>query len=303
MNTKSRLCTIALATSLLLSRIASADPDPPPAPAAPPPDADVCTTSYEGAQELMRPNRSESKLLLARESLRTCLRSNCKSWIVADCSKWLSEVETRIPTVVFSAKTTAGRDLTDVRVTNANGETVAQSLDGHSIEMEPGPHDFVFLGPAGGRVERHALVREGEKAQNVSAVFEAAPGEVGPTGPQPPVLAPRAEKATPTLRYVGYGLAGAGVVGLGLGAVFGLTAIAKKNDAKCDGNGFCDAGPRADALDAARVSTIAFVAGAVLGAGGVALILLSPSSSSSSTTSAHVDARIWPNGAGIGGTW
>jgi len=302
MKTKSRLCVVALATSLLFSRIASADPDPVPAPPppAPAPDADVCTTSYEGAQELMRPNRSESKLLLARESLRTCLRSNCKSWIVADCSKWLSEVETRIPSVVFSAKNTAGRDLTDVKVTNAGGETVAQSLDGHSIEMEPGPHDFVFLGPEGARVEKHALVREGEKAQNVSAVFEAPKGEAGPAGPQNPVFVPKAEKSTPTLRYVGYGLAGAGVVGLGLGAVFGLTAIAKKNDANCDGNGFCDSGPRGDALDAARVSTIAFVAGAVLGAGGIALILLSPSSSSSS---AHLDARISPSGVGIGGAW
>jgi hypothetical protein len=288
----------AIATSLFLSRIASADPDPPPAPPAPAPDADVCTTSYEGAQELMRPNRSESKLLLARESLRTCLRSNCKSWIVADCSKWLSEVETRIPSVVFSAKTATGRDLTDVKVTNANGETIAQSLDGHSIEMEPGPHDFVFLNPEGTRVEKHALIREGEKAQNVSAVFEAPAGEVGRASPQSPLLAPKTEKTTPTLRYVGYGLAGAGVVGLGLGAIFGMTAIAKKNDANCDGNGFCDSGPRADAIDAARVSTIAFVAGAVLGAGGVALILLSPSS-----TSAHLDARISPNGVGIGGAW
>jgi hypothetical protein len=299
MKTNSWPGIVAIATSLLVSRIASADPDPVPPPAPPPPEADVCTTSYEGAQELMRPNRSESKLLLARESLRTCLRSNCKSWIVADCSKWLSEVETRIPSVVFSAKNTTGRDLSDVSVTAATGETIAQSLDGHSIEMEPGPHDFVFLRADGTRVEKHALVREGEKAQNVSAIFEAAPAETSPSPSNPSVLGPKTEKTTPTLRYVGYGLAGAGVVGLGLGAVFGLTAIAKKNDANCDG-GFCDPEPRADALDAARVSTVAFVAGAVLGAAGIALILVSPSSSS---TSAHLDARISPNGVGIGGAW
>ena len=152
-----------VATTLVLTRVAGADPDPtPPTAPTPAPEADVCTTSYEGAQELMRPNRSESKLLLARESLRTCLRSNCKSWIVADCSKWLSEVETRIPSVVFSAKNTAGRDLTDVKVSTASGDPIVQSLDGHSIEMEPGPHDFVFLGPNGARVEKRVLVREGE---------------------------------------------------------------------------------------------------------------------------------------------
>lgn len=298
MTTKARLSVVAIATTLFLTSAASADPDPtpPPAPPAPPAETDVCTSSYEGAQELMRPNRTESKLLIARESLRTCLRSNCKSWMVSDCSKWLSEVDTRIPGVVFSAKDTAGRDLTDVKVTSAAGEPVAERLDGHSIEMEPGAHDFVFLGPDGARIEKHALVREGEKAQNVSVVFEAPPGTT-PPGVEKPVTGPTPEKGTPTLRYVGYGIAGVGVVGLAIGSIFGVTAISKKNDANCE-NGICDAGPRGDSLDAARVSTIAFIAGGVLAAGGVALILFSPS-----TSKRRIDAHVTSNGVGLGGTW
>lgn len=295
MNTKSPFLVVAVAMTLLLPRSASADPEPAPPP-PPAPETDVCTTSYEGAQELMRPNRSESKLLVARESLRTCLRSNCKSFIVADCSKWLSEVETRIPSVVFSAKTTAGRDLANVKVTSATGDAIADNLDGHSIEMEPGPHDFVFVTSDGAKLEKHALIREGEKAQNVSVIFEV-PGEAPPIAQPNPGVDHPTEKSPPTLRYVGYGLAGVGVAGLGLGAIFGATAIAKKNDANCDGNGFCDAGPRSDALDAARISTIAFIAGGILGAGGLALILLSPSSSH------RVTARISANGVGLGGLW
>lgn len=305
MKTKSWPSFLTLTVVLLLARRASAAEGTPAN--APSSDADACTSSYEGAQELMRPNRSESKLLVARESLRTCLRSNCKSWMVADCSKWLSEVETRIPTVVFSAKNTAGRDITDVKVTSNNGAPIAETLDGRSIEMEPGLHDFVFTASDGTKLDKRTLVREGDKAQNISVVFEAPPGER-----PPPTLAggtstdTRPERNTHSLRYLGYGLAGAGVVGLGIGAFFGLSAIQKKNDANCSADGFCDPGTRGDALDAARVSTIAFIAGGVLAAGGVALIILAPSSRASSarvSTLHRVEARLTPGGFALGGEW
>lgn len=278
---------------LLLAPDASADPDPAPLP--PESEADLCAASYEGAQEFMRPNRSESKLLIARASLRTCVRSNCKSWMVNDCSKWLSEVETRIPTVVFSAKNTAGRELTDVKVMTATGRPIVESLDGHAVEMEPGGHHFVFVGADGVRVEKKTIIREGEKAQNVSAMFEAPPGEK----PLTPAVAEIPEP-TPTIRYVGYGLAATGGVALGFGAIFGLNAIVQKNAANCDAEGACDPGPRGEALAAARISTIAFIAGGVLGAAGVTLIVLSPRHSGAVR---RVGASLAPGGMLVGGTW
>jgi hypothetical protein len=271
-------------------------------------EPNVCTDAYEQSQVQMKPRTGdgESTLLKARASLLTCMRSNCKDWMVADCSKWLSEVEARIPTVVFSARNTAGRDLTDVQVQKQSGETLAAKVDGRAIELEPGQHSFVFVAEDGTRVEKSALVREGEKAQSIVAMFEASPeelakargqsGAVGPTGP-----ATRFEKEPGTLQYVGYGAAGVGVVGIGLGAVFGLIAINKKSDAKCDDR-FCD-DPAAldDAKSAADVASVGFIAGAVLLAGGVALILFTPS------RSVRVEARASasPNGAlyGLGGSF
>lgn len=267
----------------------------------------MCTESYEQAQISMKPTTGEreSSLLRARASLLTCMRSSCKDWMVADCSKWLTEVEARIPTVVFSARNTAGRDLADVQVQKTSGEALATRLDGRAIELEPGNHVFVFVGEDGARVEKRALVREGEKAQSIAAIFEAsadelakARGQTGPTGPT--VAVDRRPTEPSTLRYVGYGAAGVGVVGLGIGAIFGITAINKKSAADCDENGICgNFAAVDDAKSAATVATVGFVAGAALLAGGIALILLAPSSS------VRVEARAAasPSGAfyGIGG--
>lgn len=277
------------------------------------PPANVCKDSYENAQSLMQPNQAESKLMPAREMLRTCMRSGCKDWMVADCSKWLSEVEARIPTVVFSAKNTVGRDLTDISVTRESGEVLTTRLDGRIVEMEPGQQVFVFVAPDGVRREKRVLVREGEKAQSIAATFDASGEEIaasrGPSGSDVAMgAAPRVghESRPSSLTYVGYGMAGVGTIGLAIGTIFGITAISKKNEANCDATNACDPGPLDAARSAATVATIGVVAGAALLAGGVALVMLAPSASSSharARTLQRLDARVSVGAFGLSGSW
>ncbi len=233
-------------------------------------EASVCVDAYEKSQVLMKPASGRSTLLPAREMLRTCMRSGCKDWMVADCSRWLSEVEARIPTVVFSARDTSGRDLAEIVVTTVEGVSLASRLDGRAIELERGEQVFVFVAPDGVRREKRVLVREGEKNQGVSAVFDAPPAETK--------RVVTARHGTPPLRYVGYGVAGAGVIGLGVGAIFGLQALAKKKEANCIEN-VCDERPMEEATSAAKVATIGFIAGGTLVAGGALLVLFGPESS------------------------
>jgi hypothetical protein len=264
-------------------------------------DPAVCTDAYENAQTLMRPGQATSQLLPAREALRTCMRSGCKDWMVSDCSKWLGEVEARIPTVVFSAKNTAGRDLSDVSVSRATGEPLASSIDGRAIEMEAGLQTFVFTAPDGTKKEKQALVREGEKAQSVTALFDAPPEELAGSGqPRTDTRPHGAEQQTSSLTYVGYGAAGLGAVGVLVGTIFGITAIAKKNSANCAEN-LCDGQPLEDAKSAATVSTVGFIAGGALLAGGVALVLFAPSPRSRST--ARASLGIGGPGLLLGGRW
>jgi hypothetical protein len=233
-------------------------------------DAPDCAETYEKSQTLMKASGGQSTLLPARDMLRSCVRSSCKEWVVAECSRWLEQVEARIPTVVFSARDTAGRDLTETTISTVEGAVLAPRLDGRAIDMEPGEHVFVFIAPDGARSEKRVLVREGEKAQGVAAIFGGPVDESGPV-----IGAERHGTETPTLRYVGYGAIAVGAVALGLSGLFGLRAVDKKDAANCVGN-VCDGPALEDARSAAWVSALGFVAGTALVAGGVGIVLFTP---------------------------
>jgi hypothetical protein len=137
----------------LATRSASADPK------------QVCNDAYEQGQTL----RDQHKLIKAREQLRLCAAPSCAPAIVKECTEWLKDIEPRIPSVVLTAKNGAGADVTDVKVT-MDGAPLAGSLDGLAVDVDPGPHTFVFEGAAG-RTEQKVLVAEGGKSQRVAASF------------------------------------------------------------------------------------------------------------------------------------
>jgi hypothetical protein len=109
---------------------------------------------------------------------------------------------------------------------------------------------------------------------------------------------------------------GAGVVGVGLGAFFGLRAQSKNDDslALCrpDDPSRCTAegkSLRDDAAGAATVSTIGFVAGGALLAGGVVLLLTAPGAEEPRVaarprrTGPRYSLRVTPGGLSFGGSF
>jgi hypothetical protein len=83
-------------------------------------------------------------------------------------------------------------------------------------------------------------------------------------------------------RILGIGLAGVGVVGLGVGTYFALHAKARLDDsnAHCALGNVCDASgldARSDAVRSANLATISFVAGLGALAGGAIIYLTAPS--------------------------
>src|SRR5207244_531978 len=98
--------------------------------------------------------------------------------------------------------------------------------------------------------------------------------------PQPQVVAPPPvpERSGGSQRAVGFVVGGVGLVGIGVGTVFGLQAISKSHDA----NGLCPSSPcgdhagvtlNDDAKRAATISTIAVGVGAAAVVAGVVLIV------------------------------
>jgi hypothetical protein len=152
----------------------------------------ACTSAYVAAQT----RRSEHRLLAARDELRTCTRQECSSLMhgqmIKDCASWLAQVEATIPSVVLSAKDSAGADLTDVRV-SMDGAPIATKLDGRAIDIDAGSHVFRFDAPDQTSVTVTSLVLEGAKNQLIRATLGSAP-----TGASRPAASiPAAETSAP----------------------------------------------------------------------------------------------------------
>jgi len=270
----------------------------------------ACLDASSKAQTL----RDAHKLVEAREQLRVCAAALCPSVVQSDCANWLADVEKALPSVVLVAKNGAGSDLADVTV-SVDGQLLASKLDGQALPINAGPHTFHFERGDGSTLDRQVIIREGEKNQEVAAVLGAA----APVSPAPPPAATSApdssglhpveqQGSSSPLRTAGWVLGAAGVVGLGVGAVFGAVAMGEKSSADCNANNQCQPGPLSSARSAALGSDVGFIAGGVLLAAGAALVLLTPSANSAnekSTASLKVAPMVGTTGGGVvlGGSW
>ena len=136
---------------------------------------------------------------------------------------------------------------------------------GTALPADPGRHRIVVRVP--GRADATYDVDLAMSASRTIAL------DVGPR-------ALAREPRSTTTNTVGWIAIGAGVVGLGVGVVAGALALDRKHTVSTDcSGGFCGQ----DGLDAqkdgrtyATVSTVSFIAGLVLVAGGTVLVLLRP---------------------------
>ncbi len=249
-----------VAGALLLSRVAHAE--------------ESCAEMFSRVQDL----RKEGKNRQARPLLQACSRSECGNYTSRRCTGWLKEDRDAAPTVVFSAKDPSGADLTAVEV-SVDDERMATSLDGGPIELDRGVHEVVFRGNGDTKTLK-IIVNYGEKAKIVSVVLGAATPLTTPpksSAPNAPSIPPSRMDTggTSPLRVAGLVAAGLGLVGLGVGTGFALSAASKNADANCDDSNVCETPQlRRDAQSAGAVATVGFIAGGTLVIGGVVMALL-----------------------------
>jgi hypothetical protein len=245
----------------------------------------ACTQSYDQAQV----SRKEGKLLMAREQLRICSQPSCPALIVSDCAQWLDQVESSLPSVVPVATDGAGTDLMGVTV-SIDGKTV-EPTPGGTVEVDPGPHRFIFRRSHSASAETLVLVAIGEKNKRIVVTLQ---GE---------------DTANPTRSVAGtagLAVAGVGTAGLVLGVIFGAETIAKQHDADCPGN-VCRPGSNPAALRDAQsfgnLSTGFFIAGGVLLVGGATTFWLAPHSAPRVILRAAPMGLAHTGGAVLAGEW
>jgi hypothetical protein len=251
-------------------------------------DADACINASESSLSL----RKAGKLIDARKALAKCAAPACPDPVKTSCQQRLQDVERAVPSIVFQVKDGAGNDVPSVKI-SVDGQPRDERV-GAALSLDPGSHTFTFEAPGLPTATKTLVIVEGVKERPETVTL-------GTPAPAPtPAAAPAATSdETPAAgggggsqKTIGLVAGGVGVVGLGVGAVFGLMASSKWSQAQQDKSE--SEKNTADSL--ATISTIGFIAGGVLVAGGAILWLTAPSASSSATVG--LVPSVTPGGGG-----
>jgi hypothetical protein len=209
--------------------------------------------------------RRKSALRDARAAFIECARDVCPAPIRADCTRWLEDVDARLPSVSIRVASETGEDIAGTITVDGAPVTIEA---GRSLSLDPGPHVIRAQATGYEPAEQHIVLLEGERARVVTMspkalVRRVAPPPAPPPTPPPPVQAET--KHTPGVLTLA--LAGVGVVGLAGFTGFGLSGRSQANDLK-DG---CGTTHTCDPKDVDSAKSKYLVADVSLGVGVVAL--------------------------------
>jgi len=159
--------------------------------------------------------------------------------------------------------------------------------------------------------ERLSALREAEAAANEPAPLAPQRGPARAGDAQAPAPPPE-ESGLSGVQASGLVMGGLGLVGLGLGTGFGLSAMSSADDANalCDGND-CRTQEGVDASEsassAATISTVGFTVGGALLVSGTLLLLFGGNSKSAASDTASVELTPVVNSEsaalGLSGRW
>jgi len=200
-----------------------------------------------------------------------------------------------------------------VRVTGAGADGATATIDdrsaplGQPVRVDPGSHKVAVSAPGARPTESTIAIGESQQLEvPVSLQPEVVAAAPSSSDSLSTSSGAREGGGATTWRTVGLVAASVGVVGLGVGAYFGLDAISKNNASNssgCHGN-MCTAGAfatREDARSSASASTVAFIAGGLLAAGGVTLWLVAPRGSTA--VEVAPSALLGGGGVTVAGVW
>lgn len=197
-----------------------------------------------------------------------------------NANKKAGEIEKKVPHVSFvvAAATSSLKGLE----LSVDGQVLAPA-SWSSAPLDGGEHKIAVKAVGKTPYEASFTVKPPPDKNEVSVpeLVDAPVDVVPPGGGSGP--APEEGSSGAGMRIAGFTLLGVGVVSVGLGAVFGAMALSKASDVKkvcslqsCTDPAAVDKNESAKTF--ADVSTITIVAGAVLAAGGLVLVLVAPKS-------------------------
>lgn len=206
-----------------------------------------------------------------------------------------SALEPKLSKMVITIPTGGHVDGLEVR---RDGDVVKNF--GESMTVDPGTHIVEATAPGYKHWESKVDVApDGATSSVVAGPLEK--DESAKTDDKPPPPPPEPASSWTPLKISGLVVAGVGVVGLGVGGAFGFLAKGSLDDSNsnnhCDATNHCDPqglALRSDAQSSALLSTISFIAGGVLVAGGLTMFFLAPKPENKETKVAPAAMTIVP---------
>lgn len=227
-------------------------------------------------------------------------------------------LESRVPTITLRLAANAPPESV-VRWADAHATEPRQLATkdlGKPVRIEVGRLRLVVTAP--GHEQRSYELDVGER-DRTEMLVEPGPANRGSEPPSEQVVDQGATPASEGSPWstAGFVVGGVGLAGLAIGAVFGGLAVSKQSESEqldasgvphCDGDNACSPEGmelRDDAITNATVSTAAFVAGGVLLAAGVVIVLAAPDGGNAEEATAGLSVRLelLPAGATMRGSW
>jgi hypothetical protein len=130
----------------------------------------TCASSYKDAQD----KEKVGHLVEARELYSSCAKQTCGQFLLNECTARHTRLDSDIPSVVLVATHKSGKPYLHVEVT-LDGEPFASGLDGRSLQVDPGPHEFVFSTKNGVLATEKVLILQGDRNRRILASLPRKP--------------------------------------------------------------------------------------------------------------------------------
>lgn len=239
---------------------------------------------------------NDQRLRDERAQLLICAAPSCPQEVQNECLRRANEVSLAIPTIVFELRDAGtGANVSATRVW-MDDELLSEWLNGGAVAVDPGEHRFTFESRGRAPLRVRLLIRESEKARRVLITWPNAGNPVGLRA----YTAPRRRLDTQRISAIASGAVG--VVGAGVGTVFGLETLTKRQSARevcpsqtCPTQAGVDRWN--DAKTAGNIATAAFIVAGV-GFASAALLWFTDSSERS-----DVQVGLGPGGVHLKGAW
>jgi hypothetical protein len=174
----------------------------------------VCSPAYAAYKAAVEREQA-GRLREASELLGPCTQATACAGLLPKCRTLSEKLASALPTVVFEVTDRSGDDRVDVQV-RMDGQILTPRLDGRSVAVEAGFHEFTFSTERGVFATRKVLVMEGQRNRPIGVSMVGAPAPSAPSsGPSADTAPETTASAAPAAETVAGSRAATEKLGLG----------------------------------------------------------------------------------------